>query len=109
MKIHLALVLSILFPPLVSTTYASSIPVWIGTGGEDAKGIYKATFDSKNGTLTSPVLATEVEGPGWVTLNSKKDRLYAVCKIGEPRVAAWSPSSMSLNGAKELGEKQHGC
>ncbi|MAB77644.1 MAG: 3-carboxymuconate cyclase [Verrucomicrobiales bacterium] len=107
MKIHLALALSILSPLLVGTTYASSIPLWIGTGGKNAKGIYKATFDSKNGTLTSPVLAAEVEGPGWVTLNSKKDRLYAVCKIGEPRVAVWSISGdgkLSLINSQPIGD-----
>ncbi|NRB74987.1 MAG: beta-propeller fold lactonase family protein, partial [Verrucomicrobiales bacterium] len=93
MKTYLPLALTLLLSLSITIANAGRMPIWIGTGGKNAKGIYKATYDDGSGTLTEPELATEVEGPGWVTLNSDRSRLYAVCKIEEPCVAVWSVDS----------------
>ena len=85
--------LTLLISLSVTIADAGQMVIWIGTGGKNAKGIYNATYDCDSGTLTEPKLAAEVEGPGWVTLNSDRSRLYAVCTIGEPSVAAWSVDS----------------
>ncbi len=86
---------------------AETMTLWLGTGSKDAKGIYQAQFDTDKGTLSTPSLATEVEGPGWVSLNSKGDRLYAVCKIDEPSVAAYAingDNSLTFLNSQPIGD-----
>lgn len=57
---------------------AAPVPVYFGTGGPGAKGIYRATFDPANGKLTAAELAAEIGSPGFLTLNPAGNRLYAV-------------------------------
>lgn len=57
---------------------AAPVPVYFGTGGPGAKGIYRATFDPANGKLTAAELAAEIGSPGFLTLNPAGTRLYAV-------------------------------
>jgi len=59
-------------------TVAAPLPVYFGTGGPGAKGIYRATFDPANGKLTAAELAAEIGSPGFLALHPAGDKLYAV-------------------------------
>ena len=60
---------------------AAPLPVYFGTGGPGAKGIYRATFDPANGKLTVAELAAEVGSPGFLALHPAGDKLYAVANF----------------------------
>ena len=60
---------------------AAPVPVYFGTGGPGAKGIYRATFDSANGKFTAAELAVEVGSPGFLALHPAGDKLYAVANF----------------------------
>jgi 6-phosphogluconolactonase len=65
-------------------------PVYFGTGGPGAKGIYRATFDTANGKLTPAALAAEIGSPGFLALHPDGDKLYAVANFpGGPGAAAY--------------------
>ena len=69
---------------------AEVLPVFFGTGGPGAKGIYRATFDPANGKLTAAELAAEIGSPGFLALHPDGDKLYAVANFpGGPGVAAY--------------------
>ena len=69
---------------LCENVLADQVTLWIGTttprGGE-SKGIYRATMDTDTGDLTRPVLAAEVDSPGFVTIHPGGKRLYSVCRL----------------------------
>ncbi len=80
---------------LIMTAALSSLPagaqtLWIGTGGANAKGIYRATFDPTKGKLSEPVVATEIDSPGFVALNEARTRLYSLSKEDSGSVVAFS-------------------
>ena len=52
--------------------------VYFGTGGKEAKGIYRAKFDPGKGKLSGIELAAEIKGPGFLALHPDKEHLYAV-------------------------------
>lgn len=54
--------------------------VYFGTGGNEAKGIYHATFDSKAGKLSEAKLVAEVGSPGFLALHPDSQKLYAVAR-----------------------------
>ncbi len=56
-------------------------PVYFGTGGPGAKGIYRATFDAKTGKLSAAELAAEVGSPGFLALHPDGTKLYAVANF----------------------------
>ena len=58
-----------------------AVPVYFGTGGPGAKGIYRATFDAKTGKLTAAELAAEVGNPGFLALHPDGNKLYAVAAV----------------------------
>lgn len=60
---------------------AAPAPVYFGTGGPGAKGIYRATFDPANGKFTAAELAVEVGSPGFLALHPAGDKLYAVANF----------------------------
>ena len=60
---------------------AAPLPVYFGTGGPGAKGIYRATFDPANGKFTPAELAVEVGAPGFLALHPSGDKLYAVANF----------------------------
>jgi 6-phosphogluconolactonase len=62
---------------LSSPLLASPRPVFFGTGGPGAKGIYRATFDSESSVLTPAELAAEVGSPGFLALHPSGQILYA--------------------------------
>lgn len=63
------------FLPVLS---ASAVPVFIGTGGGESKGIYLTDFDPATGKLSAASLAAEYRGPGFLALHPEKPVLYAV-------------------------------
>ena len=62
----------------VQMTAAQPRHVYFGTGGQGAKGIYRATFNPENGKLTPAVLAAEIGSPGFLAFHPDGDKLYAV-------------------------------
>ncbi len=60
---------------------AEPVPVYFGTGGPGAKGIYRATFDAAKGKLTAAELVAEVGSPGFLSLHPAGDKLYAVANF----------------------------
>ncbi len=63
---------------LAGAIRAEILPVYFGTGGPGAKGIYRATFDTATGKLTASELAAEVGSPGFLALHPNGKILYAV-------------------------------
>ncbi len=72
------------------TAMAESVTLYIGTGGQNAEGIYRTTLNTENGKLSEPELAAKVSSPGFLTLNADKTRLYAICNIDGGSVAAYT-------------------
>lgn len=72
---------------------SAEIDVWIGTathGESKSRGIYRATFDTSDGKLTTPTLAAEVQQPGFLALNPFGQVLYSTGTVdGEPTVVAY--------------------
>ncbi len=66
---------------MAAVATAAPLPVYFGTGGPGAKGIYRATFDPTNGKFTAAELAAEVAGPGFLALHPAGDKLYAVANF----------------------------
>jgi 6-phosphogluconolactonase len=60
---------------------APGVPVYFGTGGPGAKGIYRSTFDSQNGKLSASELVAEVGSPGFLAVHPQGDKLYAVANF----------------------------
>ena len=91
----------------LSPTLSEDLTLWIGTGGKNAKGIYRATLNTETGKLTEPVVAAEIGNPGFVTLNAEKTRLYSVCNIDGGSVAAFSiaeDKSLTLINTRPIGD-----
>jgi 6-phosphogluconolactonase len=63
---------------VTAATIAATIPVYFGTGGPGAKGIYRSTFDPATGKLTPAELAAEVGSPGFLAKHPSREILYAV-------------------------------
>ena len=63
--------------------HADSVDVYFGTGGGEAKGIYRARLDTKKGKLSSATLAAEVKAPGFLTFHPDRTRLYAIANPAE--------------------------
>ena len=79
---------------------AANVPVYFGTGGPGAKGIYRATFNPQNGKLTSAELAAEVGSPGFLALHPAGDKLYAVANFpGGPGAIGYK---IAASGALEV-------
>lgn len=58
--------------------HADILRVYFGTGGKEAKGIYRATFNTATGKLSPAELAAEIGSPGFLALHPDGDKLYAV-------------------------------
>jgi 6-phosphogluconolactonase len=79
---------------------AQAMPVYFGTGGGGAKGIYRATFDPKTGKLTAAELAAEVGNPGFLALHPDGTKLYAVAGVaGVPSAVGYR---IGATGALEV-------
>ena len=85
---------------LVALAAAQPMPVYFGTGGGGAKGIYRATFDPKTGKLTAAELAAEVGNPGFLALHPDSTKLYAVAGVaGVPSAVGYR---IGATGALEV-------
>ena len=92
---------------LVTPTMSEDLTLWIGTGGNGAKGIYRTTLNTDTGKLTEPVVAAEIGNPGFLTLNAEKTRLYSLCNIDGGSVAAFSigeDKSLTLINTRPIGD-----
>lgn len=57
----------------------NKVIAYVGTYAQgDEGGIYRFTFDTTDGTLTPDGKTPKVDGPSFLAINGKKDRLYAV-------------------------------
>lgn len=56
-----------------------------GEAGEPctSKGIYRAQFDARTGTLSAPELAAEADNPSYLTISKDGKFLYAVNEVGD--------------------------
>lgn len=106
----LVLLTAALTPSGVSS---EEVRLWIGTttpnsGG--SRGIYTATLDSETGKLSAPILAGEIQSPGFLTFHPKLEVLYSVCQRAEGGggVAAWRPApktgKLELIGTQPIGD-----
>jgi 6-phosphogluconolactonase len=82
---------------LVSAARAEQTSVWIGMSAPmhgEREGIYRATLDTKTGTLTQPKLAAEIGSPEFLAVHPNGKQLYAACRLpkGEGGVAAYEIS-----------------
>lgn len=69
---------------------AESWHVYFGTGGPGARGIYRATFNTGTGRMTSAEIAAEIGSPGFLDVHPDGDKLYAVAGFpGGPGVAGY--------------------
>ena len=85
---------------VVALAAAQAMPVYFGTGGGGAKGIYRATFDPKTGKLTAAELAAEVGNPGFLALHPDGTKLYAVAGVaGVPSAVGYR---IGATGALEV-------
>jgi 6-phosphogluconolactonase len=70
---------------MLSTVYAESIDVYLGTyttGGNGSKGIYRSVLDTDTGELSAPVLAVEAKNPSFIEIHPNGKYLYAVSESG---------------------------
>ena len=72
---------------IVVLVSAQAVPVYFGTGGPGAKGIYRATFDAKNGKISAAELVAEVGNPGFLALHPDGTKLYAVASVAGAPIA----------------------
>jgi len=63
---------------IAATVSAETRHVYFGTGGRNAEGIYRATFDTETGKLSEATLAATIERPGFLAVHPDGDKLYAV-------------------------------
>lgn len=97
----------ILLTAFTTFSNAESIDVYFGTSGRETKGIYRATFETDGGKLSSAKLAAEIGSPGFLALHPDGKKLYAVGVDGGPCVAAYriSPDgNLTLLNTKPIGD-----
>ncbi len=77
---------------LSSAAESDPLDVWIGTSrAKPSKGIYHCTLDTRTGKLSTPVLAAEVGGPGFLAMHPSGKHLYAVASYeGTPSVVCYA-------------------
>jgi 6-phosphogluconolactonase len=68
--------------PLMSDAAERPLRVFIGTyTGAKSRGIYRASFDPRSGTLSAPELAAETKNPSFLAMHPNGRFLYAVGEI----------------------------
>ena len=102
------IVIFILIASIATISFAKSVDIYFGTAGEEAKGIYRATFDPTSGKLTPAKLAAEISRPGFLAMHPKRTTLYAVASVREgPCVAAYrilEDGKLSLLNTAQIGD-----
>ncbi len=82
MRLFLALLIALSFSPTDSTGVAkdSYATIWIGTGGNGAKGIYRTRLNMRSGRLTTPELAAPIGSPGFLAIAPDGKKLWSLCR-----------------------------
>ncbi len=75
---HLPRIAFLLLAPLWAAAQPSVL--FIGTGGKDAKGIYRTKFNQDSGSFSKIELAAEIDQPGFLALHPNRNILYAVAR-----------------------------
>lgn len=98
------LIASIVVLTAVHSATADQLDVWLGTSSrKPSQGIYHCTLNTDNGKLSEPRLVAEMNGPGFLAMHPKQQRLYAVGSLkGEPCVAAYSIQGTGKNAKLEF-------
>ena len=73
--------------------FADEIPVWIGTGGKGAKGIYRTVLNTENGKLGEVTLAGEIGGAGFICISPDGKHIYSTCSNDGGGVAGFAISA----------------
>jgi 6-phosphogluconolactonase len=86
-----------------SVSYAENITVYIGTSSKE---IFSATLDSATGTLSSPVVAVEAPGSGFLAIHPSRKFLYATTegKVGSFAIDSKTSTLTPLNTQPNLGD-----
>lgn len=88
------------------------LDVWIGTSRSKlSQGIYHCTLNLANGRLSTPTLAGEIDGPGFLAMHPDGKTIYSVGALDRKQVvAAWRVSgppgkrTLKLLNALETGD-----
>lgn len=83
----------LLLSPIAS---AEPLQVFIGTGSNEAEGIYQCVFDTEKGKLTKPELAATINRPGFLVLSPDGKFLYAIGKKDQADIV----SAYTIEGSK---------
>ncbi len=67
----------------ITVIQAGTVDVYFGTGGGEARGIYRAKFDPAKGELSKAELAAEIGSPGFLAFHPDRTKLYAVADTPE--------------------------
>src|SRR5688500_7777407 len=82
--------LCLFFSVIPGVLRAEVFHTYFGTSGPGTKGIYRSSFDTGTGKLTTAVLAAEIGAPGFLALHPDGDKLYAVANFqGGPGAASY--------------------
>jgi len=104
-----------------SVVQGTVLKVYFGTGGNQTKGIYHATFDVDKGKLSQAKLVAEIGSPGFLALHPDQEKLYAVGRLeGEAVVAGYhiepsgaltrfTVSPIRDGGGAHIAVHQSGC
>jgi len=84
----------------VVVTNAAPVDVYLGTGGGEAKGIYRARFDPEQGKLSKAELAAKIGSPGFLAFHPDRSKLYAVAST--PKGDGVAAYRIVKDGALEL-------
>ena len=64
----------------IPPSFAGKKNLYIGTGGKNAEGIYRAVFDQSSGHFSDLILAAKIGTPGFLAFHPQKNILYAVAR-----------------------------
>jgi 6-phosphogluconolactonase len=95
-----------------ATLHAAEVPVFFGTGGGEARGIYRSFFHTDSGKLTPAELVAEIGSPEFLTRHPDGTKLYAVARGPDgPCVAAYrigSNATLQLLHTSRIGDGGNG-
>jgi 6-phosphogluconolactonase len=74
------LITAVFFLMTASSSNATKSNVYFGMS--DGKGIYVAEFDARDGTLSAPRLAVEIEKAGFLAIHPNRKFIYSTCRGG---------------------------
>src|SRR5713226_6658842 len=75
---------------------------YVGTYGENSKGIYSFRFDPYSGDLTPIGLAAEVANPSFLAIHPNRKFLYAVSELGNDGKTNGSVTAFAIDRASGM-------